>query len=214
MASDYVEVSENLMFAEYKIKLPYSVASDNNGQLVEIQNFALPANLSYYSAPRLSSQAFVTNMLTGWENLNLLPGSAQVYYNNTFVGENYIGNAVTNDTMYIAMGVDPKIIISREKNKDLSSKSFLGNSKKIDLSYQLKIRNTKKEAVQIIVEEQIPLSKNSDITVEIIEKTGGEYNAETGIVKWNITIQPNETKELKINYTVKHPKNKSITNIY
>jgi hypothetical protein len=36
---------------------------------------------------------------------------------------------------------------------------------------------------------------------------------ETGILTWNLKLNPNETKKVRISYKVKYPKDKTIDNL-
>jgi len=57
------------------------------------------------------------------------------------------------------------------------------------------------------------VSNDKDIVIEDIDKNDGDYNENTGEVKWELSIKPNDTKKLHIGYTVKYPKGKTITGL-
>ena len=78
------------------------------------------------------------------------------------------------------------------------------------MRHRIKIRNTKKETVSIRIEDQIPVSGNSQIEIELIDANGGKVETETGKITWNFMVDPNETKELVFKYSVKYPKGKKI----
>jgi hypothetical protein len=58
--------------------------------------------------------------------------------------------------------------------------------------------------------DQIPLSANSEITVEATELSGGNLNSTTGMVTWDFTLAPQQSREVVLTYTVKYPKDKEI----
>jgi hypothetical protein len=58
--------------------------------------------------------------------------------------------------------------------------------------------------------DQIPVSSNSGITVEAVELSGGKFNSQTGQVKWDLDIKPTETKQIVLTYSVKYPKDKNV----
>jgi hypothetical protein len=100
--------------------------------------------------------------------------------------------------------------VKREKRKDFTSRKVIGSNKTENYSFLLTIRNNKATPVKITVNDQIPVSSNSAIVVEASELTGGILNAETGVVKWDIDIKPQEKRELILSYSVKYPKNQNI----
>ena len=72
------------------------------------------------------------------------------------------------------------------------------------------MKNTRNEAVALKVEDQVPVSTNSNITVNVEELSGGSLDRDTGIVSWNLNLQPNEQRDLILQYRVKYPKNKRL----
>lgn len=209
-SADYTTVVETSLFAEFDIALPYTIESNPTGQLVDVQNYNLPVSFRHGAVPKLSTSAYLLADITGWESLALLPGTAQLYYQNNFVGESYLDPINFKDTLSLSLGADPKVLIEREQVKDFSSKKLIGTNKKEEYAYRIKIRNTKKENVSIRVEDQIPVSGNSQIEVELIDANGGKVETETGKITWDLNLAPNETKEVVFKYSVKYPKGKIV----
>jgi uncharacterized protein (TIGR02231 family) len=209
-SANYTTVVETSLFAEFDIALPYTIESNPTGQLVDVQNYNLPVSFRHGAVPKLSTSAYLLADITGWESLALLPGTAQLYYQNNFVGESYLDPVNFKDTLSLSLGADPKVLIEREQVKDFSSKKLIGTNKKEEYAYRIKIRNTKKETINIRLEDQIPVSGNSQIEVELIDANGGKVETETGKITWDLTVAPNETKELVFKYSVKYPKGKTV----
>lgn len=203
-------LAESHLSNEFDIAIPYSVPSDGKNHLVEVQNYEVNAAYSVYAAPKLDKDAFLIAKITGWEDLNLLPGEAAVYFENAYIGESNIGNANTNDTLSISLGRDKKVIIKREKQKDYSSNQLFAGNKIKSLAYEISVKNIHKEAVMLMLEDQIPISSKSEIEVKTIDLSGAELNAETGKVSWKINLAPSETQKRKFSFSVRYPKDKTI----
>ena len=60
------------------------------------------------------------------------------------------------------------------------------------------------------VYDQIPISTDEKIVVDVLELTEGSLNKENGKVEWKLSLQPNETKTITIKYSVKYPKDKQV----
>ena len=212
-AASYVQVNNNQLEAEFDIAFPYSIPSDNKQYMVEIQQTSLPATYNYYAVPKLDKDAFLTASVTGWEDLNLISGPASIYFENNYVGETYIETRNTNDTLQLSLGRDKRVIITREKQKDFSSSKVLGFTKTKTLTYEITIKNLKKESINIIVEEQIPISKNKDIEVKVNEDGGADTDPATGKLVWKLNVKPGEPVKKKLSFTVKYPKDKVLNNL-
>ncbi len=104
--------------------------------------------------------------------------------------------------------------MKREKLKDLSSRKLIGGNQRDSYAYEISVRNTKSEAITVIVEDQIPVSQNSQIEVTSSDTGNARYNKDTGKLKWELVLQPNETRKMTYKFEVKYPKDKNISMLY
>ena len=209
-ASNYVETSENPTNFEYTVSIPYTIASANKETTIEIQKNQLNAMYEYYSAPKLDKDAFLLARVTGWENLNLLNGEMNLYYENTYVGVSYLNTAISKDTIDFSLGRDKNISIERKRSKEFSSKKMIGLNQKATIGWDYAMKNKKSVAVKITVEDQIPVSTDKDLEVTADELSKGEHNINTGFVTWKFELKPAESKNFKMIYSVKYPKDKDL----
>jgi len=211
--NNYTSVNETQLGVTFDIDIPYDINSDNKPHTVSFKEYQVPAKYKYFAAPRISSDAYLLADVLDWEKLNLQAGNANIIFEGTYTGKSFINPANISDTLSLSMGKDKKILITKEKQEDFSSTKFIGSNKKQLFTYLIKIRNTKKEAIELSLKDQYPLSTESDIEIELLDSTGAEVNKETGILTWNLKIGPNETKTIKLSYSVKAPKNKIIAGL-
>jgi len=210
-SADFTQVVENQTNVEFEISIPYTIASDSKQHAVDIQTYSLPAKFQYYCAPKIDRDAFLLARVTGWDQYNLLSGEINLFYEGTYVGKSYLETRTAKDTLDISLGRDKNIAVTRIKLKDFSSSAFVGMNKKELTAWEINIRNKKKQEINVVVEDQFPISNEKDIEVERLEMTGGKYNETTGIVTWNLNIKPGEAvKNLVMKYSVKYPKNKTV----
>ncbi len=194
----------------FDVALPYTIPSDGKFQTIEIQNTATSAEYKYVTVPKLSTMAYLTANITDWAKQSLQSGEATLYFENSFVGRSTLNVNQLTDTLMLSLGTDNSLLIKREKRKDYSSRKIVGTNKTETYSFLITVRNNKSIPVKITVNDQIPVSSNSDITVEPGELTGGKLDSQTGYIKWDLDIKPQEIKELILTYSVKYPKNKNI----
>jgi uncharacterized protein (TIGR02231 family) len=205
-----VEKKVGEMSVSFDVSVPYTIPSDGKTQTIEIQRTTSPAEYKYVTIPKLSPIAYLTGNIADWAKQSLLSGEATLYFENTFVGKSYLNVNQLTDTLTISLGTDNSILVKREKRKDFTSKKVIGSNKTDSYSFLLTVRNNKATPVKITVNDQIPVSSNSSITVEALELSGGMLNSETGTIKWDLDMKPQEKKELIISYSVKYPKNQKI----
>lgn len=207
----YTEVTEGSTTAEFKINLAQDVESGQKPQQVTIQRSELPASYAHFAIPKLDKDAFLIAHVTNWEELNLLPGNVNIFFEGTYLGQSYLNTSSTQDTLDFSLGRDKKVVIDRTQLKDYNRTKTIGSSRERTFGYEITIRNTKKEVVTLDLEENIPLSQDKEITIKVEENSGAVVNEETGKMTWKMTLQPQETKKIKLVYVVKYPKNKQVT---
>lgn len=202
-----VEKREGEMSVNFDISVPYTIPSDGKIQTIEIQRTTTPAVYKYVTIPKISNLAYLTGSITDWASQNLLSGEATLYFENTFVGKSFLNVNQLSDTLAISLGTDQGLLVKREKRKDFTTRRTIGANKTETYSFLITVRNNKKSQVRISVYDQVPLSSNSNITVEVPELSGGRLNQDTGMVEWEFDLKPGETKELVLTYSVRYPKN-------
>ncbi|AXY75218.1 mucoidy inhibitor MuiA family protein [Paraflavitalea soli] len=207
---DYVSVKDNEMNVTFDIELPYDVPTNGKEQQVTLKDFTVAAQFKYYTAPRVDKDAYLLADIADWESLNLLPGEANIIFEGTYIGKTWIDPNSTQDTLNFTLGRDKRVVVTREKLKDLSSVKFLGSNKKQVFTYEITVKNNKKEKVQMLLKDQYPLSTNKDIEVELIEVSGANNNAELGFLHWLTELAPGESKKFRVSYSVKYPKDKVV----
>jgi uncharacterized protein (TIGR02231 family) len=194
----------------FDIAVPYTVPSDGKVQTVEIQRITAPADYKYITLPKLSPVAYLTANITDWAKLSLQTGEATLYFENSFVGKSTLNVNQLTDTLTLSLGTDNSILVKREKRKDFTSKKVIGTNRTGTYSYLLTLRNNKTNPIKITLKDQIPVSSNSGISVDPIELSGGRHNEQTGEIKWDLEIKPQETKQIVFTYSVKYPKDKTV----
>ncbi len=211
-AANYSEVFEKTLNVEYDITLPYTVKSGSE-ETVEVQKQSIPAKYVTYLVPKSDKNGFLVAEEKAWEQYNLMPAEANVYFEGTFIGKSYVQLQANEDDLKISLGRDERIISERKEIKDYKSKRTFGSNIRESFGYEIIIRNTKNEAVNIVVEDQLPVSQNSDIEVTVEEASGAKVDAETGKLNWEINIPAAQSKTLMLKYEVKYPKDKQINNL-
>ena len=197
----------------FDIDLPYTIPSDGQQHLVAVKKYDAPATFRYITAPKLDKDAFLQAQLTDWEDYNLLPGQTNIFYEGTYVGQGSIDPRAAKDSLDLSLGRDKKIVVTRERDKQQRSVKMIGTNVRETFAYNISVRNTRKEPITIVVQDQQPVSNDKDIVIEEKETGNSAYEETTGLMTWTLTLAPNETKKLNFGYTIKYPKGKTLDNM-
>jgi uncharacterized protein (TIGR02231 family) len=211
--SNWTSITENQLNISFDIDIPYDILSNGKEHSVALKEIKLPATYKYYAAPRVEKEAFLIAEINDYSKYNLLQGEANIIFEGLYVGKTFINPNQTTDTLSLSMGRDKKISIKREKVVDKSGTKFLSSKKEQTFTFDITVRNNKKEAVDLMLKDQYPLTPDKEIEIELLESDNAKVNIETGILTWNLNLKPNETKKIRISYKVKYPKDKAIGNL-
>lgn len=207
---DYISVNDNQLNVTFEIDLPYDIPTNGKEQNVSLKDYTVQAQYRYYAAPGVDKDAYLLGEMADWESLNLLPGDANIIFEGTYIGKTHIDPASIRDTLNLTLGRDKRVVIKREKLKDFSSVKFLGANKKQVFTYEITVKNNKKENVELLLKEIYPLSTNKDIEVEVLEISGATNDPELGQLSWKTTLTAGESKKYRVSYSIKYPKDKKI----
>lgn len=205
-----VSVSQNQTSFSFDIDVPYTVSGDGETRTVSVQEHTLPASYRYFAIPKAQKTAYLTALLTDWENLNLLNGEAILYFEQTFVGQSQIRPNAVGDTLQFSLGKDESIAIERNRQTEFSEKNFFGNRIRETRAWELVIRNSKNKAIELTLVDQIPVSTNEGIEVDLQESSGASLNEDTGKLTWNVSMDAGETLKRQFRYEIEYPSGRQV----
>ena len=213
-ASEVIEnVQQQAMFGyEFEIKHPLTLPNTprSGATAIEIGRYDLAAQYEYRGYPKIDKEAFLMADATDWQRLNLLPGEANVYFDNSFVGKSRLDPMAATDTLHFSLGRDQSISMKRTKVNEKSQRRFFGSNQEQTVTWRITVKNTRQDAVSLTIFDQTPIARNADINVTVEELSGGQRDNHTGIVRWPMQLNPSEQRELILQYKVKYPKSKRL----
>ena len=199
-------VNANELNTSYDIDIPYDILSNNEDHLISLYQQKISADYQYFTAPNYRREAYLLAKVKDFSKYHLVSAPASVIFENMYIGETRVSPDQTNNEMNITLGNDPKISIRREDIQDKSGEKFLSSYREKVVTYDLIIKNNKKEQISMEIKDRFPLSNNEAVKIEVLDKSGAAKDDEKGFLTWNIKLSPSETKKLRVSYKVRYPK--------
>jgi hypothetical protein len=204
------QVEDNIASRTFELSQKYSILSTGETTDVSISSNTIQSTLEYYAAPVINENVYLTAILKDYEKLDLIPGEANVYFDDAYTGKIYFDTDTTDENLIVSLGVDSQITIKREDKKDFQSKSFLGATRILEKRYMITLKNNRNNKVKIKLQDRIPVSSDGDIKVDQIETGNASLNEESNILTWMVELASGEQAKREFSFRVKHPKNKRI----
>ncbi|MFN5031810.1 MAG: DUF4139 domain-containing protein, partial [Flavobacteriia bacterium] len=207
-SAEFVQTIRQLTSAVFQIDLPYSIKSNNEQHMVLIKVADLEANYKYYSVPKLDNSVYLVAQLSKLDELGLVPAQANIFFDGSYVGETYIDPTTMEDTLNLSMGRDPNIIVKRTLMKKDCKEKIVGDKIERTMSYSIEVKNQKATAIDLVIQDQLPITQNAEIIIEAIDLGKGEIESRSGLIEWKVNLKSKESKIINFSYKVKQNKDK------
>lgn len=209
-SDQFVTMINQSISAEFFIDLPYTIESNNEQHMVLISNTDLKANYKYFTVPKMDKSAYLVAQISKLEELQLVPAKASIFFDGSYIGETYLDPTSLDDTLNLSLGKDPNIIVKRTYLKGETKEKVVGNTIEKTFSYLIEVKNQKAGNVDIVIQDQLPITQNGEIEITLLESSKAKHNPITGLLEWEAKIKPKQSEILKFSYKVKYSKDKQL----
>ena len=211
--AEYTTLKQGLLNTSFQIDLPYDIESNGLAHSINIKEEQIVSTLKNYAVPKLDGEAYLLAEITNWQNLDLIPGNANIIMDDTYIGKSFLDPNTTADTLNISLGKDRRVSVKRTLVKDATTSKTSANNTKQIFTYDLVVKNNKVKDVVLLLKDQFPLSNINEIEVELLEDDGALVNTEIGVLTWKIVLKPGESIKKRFKYSIKYPRDKKLVNI-
>ncbi|MCX6577647.1 MAG: mucoidy inhibitor MuiA family protein [Candidatus Aminicenantes bacterium] len=208
-------ILESGIHLNFEIKRSVDIPSDGAPHKVPIDSQKLKVKFDYVAVPKLKEAMFLRGSVKNTLAYPFLPGSADLFIIQDFVGTTQIPYVAANEEAKLYFGEDGQIKIKYEQvKKEKINPGFLGKTEKLHLVYKITVQNLRKNAAEIELMDQLPISQNDKIEIKDINiQPAQSKKDDKGILTWKLTLAPQEKKEITIDFTIEYPKDVTIIGI-
>ena len=102
----------------------------------------------------------------------ILPGQVSLFRDGTFVGNGRLPLLAPGEEHELGFGVDDAVRVRHTIAEEKRAETGIITSSKTDTrNYRITVKNLHERAIPVTVIDQIPVSQNADIKIELIGKT-------------------------------------------
>ena len=210
MQTAAADVAEDETFTEYKLPGLRDVKKGGDGTMADIRTLEMPAEYRIVSVPKLDPSAYLVAVVKPGDlpvNTEINPG---IYYKGVYSGRVWLDPDLTKDEIEITLGKEERINVSRKEVLRHTSTTLLKGLKVTEYGFETRVSNNSGKPAEIMIKDQIPVSQNKEINVDVLELSGADLDKETGILIRTLQLEPDQTEILKLGYKVSAPKDKSL----
>lgn len=196
---------------EYEVEMNYSIKSGEKAKIIPLEEKKANSFYKYNAVPKKEKIVYLSALLPSWEDMDLINAKAKIYIDDSYVNDSYISTNQTSDTLSIPIGKDKRVVIDRKVSFTQPKKfNRKGSILETTVTIDITAKNNKDEVASLRIDDQVPVSNIEDIIIERGEISGAIIDDKTGLLYWDIKLNPMESRSFKIIYTIRYPKTTKI----
>jgi len=200
----------------FRIPGRVSVGANEGPKSLRIATTTITPDLLIRSAPVADPTAFLEASFVQNDDAPLLPGRVSIYRDGMFVGRGKMAAAGKDETVRLGFGADDKVKIERAvlRRNEGSAGLIVSTAKTDERAFRTTVRNGHDFAIKVAIQDQLPVSENEDITVEMLPSTTPptvtNVHDRRGVVEWAFEAKPGEVRDINFAWRVRWPKDKGV----
>jgi uncharacterized protein (TIGR02231 family) len=200
----------------FKIPGRVSLGASEGAKSLRVSSVTLAPDLAVRAVPVKDPTAFLEASFKQNEDAPLLPGRVSIYRDGSFVGRGQMAAAGKDETVRLGFGADDKIKIERTvvKRNEGSAGLIMTTSKTDERAFKTTVRNGHDFPIKIAIEDQLPVSENEEIQVEMLPATtpptATNLRDKRGVLEWAYDAKPGEVRDIAFAWRVRWPKDKGV----
>ena len=210
MTTMEAEVSEEQTSTEYVLpgKRDILKTGDNTA---DIRSYKVPAQYKIITVPAMDQSAYLVAVVKPADLPVTTEINPSVYHKGIYTGKVWLDPDLTRDEIEITLGKEERIKVAREQTARKTSTTLLKAQRIVEYGYETRVSNNGSADAEVVIKDQIPVSQNKDIDVDVLEISGAELAKESGLLTKTIRVAAGDTEVFRIGYKVAGPKDKQIS---
>lgn len=190
----------------YRVAGRSTIASDGAPHKNLLAQFAAGLALTYLARPKQATAVFRRGTFANESGAPLLAGAGNLFVDGEYVGRTEIEYTAVGDELELLLGVEERITAERELVRRKVDKRFLRENRLLHYAYDIKLKNLLPHAVEVEVQDQIPVARHEAIKVRLDEVSPvPDEQSELQILTWKLAVDPAAEAQIHFAYTVEYP---------
>lgn len=191
------------------------VANTGEAKRVQLLVEKMEPELSIKTVPKEDAKAYLYTKVVLPQGTPLLPGPVSLFRDGTFVGLGKLPILSPGEDHELGFGVDDLVRVKHALVEEKRGETGLISTSRTDVrSYKLTVKNMHERSMPVTVLDQVPVSNNQDIKVEVISRlapTKTDVDDRRGVLAWDLVVEPDQEQVVDFGYRVVWPAAKAIT---
>ena len=181
---------------------------------VQLDQQQFEPTLTVRTTPVREPVAFLYTKFAVPRGVPMLPGQVLLFRDNTFVGNGSVPLLSPGEEHELGFGRDDLVRVRHAVvESKRGEKGLISSSKTDDRNFRITIKNLHERPMSVTVMDQLPVSRNQEITVEMtsrVQPSRRDVEDRRGVLAWDMRLEPDEERVLEFGYRMTWPAAKQI----
>jgi uncharacterized protein (TIGR02231 family) len=195
--------------AVFTVPSRLTVPGTGEPKRVLLQQDSVEPVLTVRAVPKVDAKAYLYAKLVLPKGSPLLPGTVSLFRDGTFVGVGDLPVLSPGEDHELGFGADDQVRVRHAVVDEKRGETGLISSSRTDSrNFRITVKNMHERAVELVVHDQIPVSENQEIKVELVGPTSPskkDIDDKRGIIGFESKLDPEEEKVIEFGYRVIWP---------
>ncbi len=177
------------------------VPGDGTPHTVLLARQSHRAAFTLVAVPKLSPRAYLRAESQLQGDAPLVAGSYSSLVDGVFSGTGTMERANPGEKITLDLGVDEGVRVERKETKAFHEKTLTGRDR-TTYAYEITLENTRSGTASITVKDQVPVSRDEDIEVNLIGASPEAKPDPDGMLEWTLNLGPREKRTVTFTFSV------------
>jgi len=201
--------------AEFAAPGRVTILGDGSQRSIALDRATAKATLLLSAAPAYDPAAYLQAKFVNAGDAPILPGQVSLIRDGSFIGLGALGFVAPGDMIELGFGADDKVKVVRAPvNRKENEPTWFNQSKFETREYKTTVKNLHAFPVSVEVLDQLPISENTSILVELAPVTtpvaDKQVGDKRGVLGWMVDLNPGESKDVRFAYRLKWPADREL----
>lgn len=209
------EVVASEFVAEYRIAGLAKVAADSAPRKFVIAERDMPATLAVQTVPKVVPLAYLFAEIEHPGEEPWLSGPVSIFRDGGFVGTSFLALLRPGEKRKLSFGVDDKVKVGfRLLEGERSREGLINKDRRVERRFLIELENLHKRAFEVTVLDQLPVSRDERIEVELLSNStapsSNDLDDRKGVLAWIRNLEPAQSDSIRFGYAVTYPEKETL----
>ena len=200
--------------ASFQVPGRTTIANTGDPKGVRLGEDDIKPGLLVRTVPKRDQKAYLYAKLKLPDGAPYLPGTVSLFRDGSFVGTGRLPALAPGADHELGFGTDNNVTVKYAvKGEKRGESGIISSSRTDQRDYQITVENGHTQPIDVTVIDQMPVSLNEEITVELTGATPPSkrnYEDKRGLLAWQSRVEPGKKRDIKFGYTIAWPADKDI----